>query len=279
MPKSNQNPEQSLQRVIEVMAKLRDPVNGCPWDLQQTWHSLIAHTLEEAYEVVDAIENNQDSLVDELGDLLFQVVFYSRIAEEQNLFNLQRVIQKLCDKLEQRHPHVFTTEGTQSSISDEQLEKAWHKTKSSERKSKQQYSAVDDIPLAMPALSRAQKIQHRAANEGFDWDDYSDVVEKIEEEILELKQALVNNDSSEITEEMGDLLFTIVNLSRHLKLDAETCLRQSSGKFEQRFRAVEQIYNKQNKKINEISEDELNETWTRVKLNQSIGKTDDTTNH
>ena len=265
MTNQMQTSKQALQRIIDVMAKLRDPENGCPWDLQQTWHSLIAHTLEEAYEVADAIENNQDSLADELGDLLFQVVFYSRIAEEQNLFDLQEVIHRLCDKLEQRHPHVFVDDLARIKYSEDQLEQAWHKAKTGERKEKQQLSAVDDIPLAMPALSRAQKLQRRAANEGFDWTHYSAVFDKVEEEILELKQALVNNDDVEIEEEMGDLMFTLVNLSRHLKLDAETCLRHASEKFEKRFRAVELHYRQQNKNISEISEDELEATWTKVK--------------
>ena len=265
---NNENPQQALQRIIEVMAKLRDPENGCPWDLQQTWHSLIAYTLEEAYEVADVIENTeQDALPEELGDLLFQVVFYARIAEEQNLFDLQDVIHRLCDKLEQRHPHVFAD----ANYTEDQLEQAWHKAKAGERKAKQQHSAVDDIPLALPALSRAQKIQRRAANEGFDWKHYSAVFDKVDEEILELKQALDNKnmnsrDNGEIQDEMGDLLFTVVNLARHLELDAETCLRQASGKFEKRFRAIEQHYQQRDQKLSDISDPELEATWEQIKL-------------
>ena len=265
---NNENPQQALQRIIEVMAKLRDPDNGCPWDLQQTWHSLIAYTLEEAYEVADVIENTeQDALPEELGDLLFQVVFYARIAEEQNLFDLQDVIHRLCDKLEQRHPHVFAD----ANYTEDQLEQAWHKAKAGERKAKQQHSAVDDIPLALPALSRAQKIQRRAANEGFDWKHYSAVFDKVDEEILELKQALDNKnmnsrDNGEIQDEMGDLLFTVVNLARHLELDAETCLRQASGKFEKRFRAIEQHYQQRDQKLSDISDPELEATWEQIKL-------------
>ena len=262
---SKQNPQQSLQRIIDVMAKLRDPENGCPWDIEQTWHSLIAYTLEEAYEVADVIEsNNNESLPGELGDLLFQVVFYARIAEEQNLFDLQDVIHRLCDKLEQRHPHVFADVNYHES----ELEQAWHQAKASERSKKQQHSALDDIPLALPALTRAQKLQRRASNEGFDWRHYSPVFDKLEEEILELKQAIVNNDVSEIQDEMGDLLFTTVNLARHLKLDAETCLRQASMKFEKRFRCVELNYQQQDSKISEITDDELEATWQQVKLNK-----------
>jgi len=259
---TTENPQPALQRIIDVMAQLRDPNQGCPWDIQQTWHSLVAYTLEEAYEVADAIENNaEDSLPEELGDLLFQVVFYARIAEEQNLFNLQDVIHRLCDKLEQRHPHVFSDKH----YTEAQLEQAWHQAKSGERKAKQQHSAVDDIPLALPALSRAQKLQRRAANEGFDWPDYLPVFEKIEEEILELKQALHNNDDTAVQDEMGDILFTVVNLARHLKLDAETCLRQASGKFERRFRAVEKQYQQNNIKLSEVSSEQLETSWQQVK--------------
>ncbi|RLA00743.1 MAG: nucleoside triphosphate pyrophosphohydrolase [Gammaproteobacteria bacterium] len=256
------DPQQALQRIIDVMAKLRDPESGCPWDLQQTWHSLIAYTLEEAYEVADAIESSdQQALVGELGDLLFQVVFYSRIAEEQNLFDLQDVIHRLCDKLEQRHPHVFAD----ANYSEEQLEQAWHKAKAEERENKKQYSALDDIPLALPALVRAQKLQRRASNEGFDWRNHQGVLDKIDEEVLELKQALVNNDEAEIQDELGDLLFTVVNLARHLKLDAETCLRQASTKFEKRFRAVEQHYQQKQQKISDTSDVDLAATWEKIK--------------
>ena len=262
---NKQNPQQSLQRIIDVMARLRDPKNGCPWDIEQTWHSLIAYTLEEAYEVADAIENNdKDALPDELGDLLFQVVFYARIAEEQNLFDLQDVIHRLCDKLEQRHPHVFAD----VNYDESELEQAWHQAKASERSKKQQHSALDDIPLALPALTRAQKMQRRASNEGFDWRHYSPVFDKLDEEIVELKQAIANNELSEIQDEMGDLLFTAVNLARHLNLDAETCLRQASMKFEKRFRDVELHYQHQDKKISDITDQELEAIWQQVKLNK-----------
>ncbi|MFT5451084.1 MAG: ATP diphosphatase [Enterobacterales bacterium] len=259
---SNQQQSDALQRVIDVMAKLRDPVNGCPWDMQQTWHSLIAFTLEEAYEVADAIESpDQSSLPEELGDLLFQVVFYSRIAEEQNLFDLQKVIHRLCDKLELRHPHVFSD----ANYTEDELDQAWHQTKAKERQSKKLYSALDDIPLALPALTRAQKLQHRASNEGFDWKQTAPVFAKIDEEILELKQAISNNEADEIQDEMGDLLFTVVNLARHLNLDAETCLRQASGKFERRYRSVEKHFSEIDKKKRDCTDDELETSWQEVK--------------
>ena len=263
------NRQLPLQRIIDVMAKLRDPERGCPWDIQQTWKSLLAYTLEEAYEVADVIENTDaSSLPDELGDLLFQVVFYSRIAEEQRLFNLEDVINRLCDKLEHRHPHVFAD----ANYSEDELEQAWHQSKADERKEKQQHSALDDIPLALPALSRAQKLQRRASNEGFDWKHYQAVFDKVDEEILELKQALKNNTdasqsekSDNIQEEVGDLLFTVVNLARHLDMDAETCLRQASAKFENRFRKVETHYQEQNRQIRDIQEPELEALWELIK--------------
>ena len=258
---NNLTPEKSFQRIIDVMARLRDPENGCPWDVEQTWHSLIAYTLEEAYEVADAIENDNESLPDELGDLLFQVVFYSRIAEEQNLFNLQDVIHRLCDKLEERHPHVFGD----ANYSEEQLEVEWHKKKAIEREAKSQYSALDDIPLALPALMRAQKLQRRASNEGFDWRAIKPVFAKLDEEILELQEALDNNDPASIEDEMGDILFTAVNLARHLNLDAEGCLRKASQKFERRYRIVEQLFKDNNQTIISATEAELESRWNEAK--------------
>ena len=266
-------PEQSFHRMIDVMEKLRDPENGCPWDVEQTWHSLIAYTLEEAYEVADAIENNNESLPEELGDLLFQVVFYSRIAEEQNLFNLQDVINRLCHKLEERHPHVFGN----ANYSDEELEVEWHKKKTIEREAKNQYSVVDDIPLALPALMRAQKLQRRASNEGFDWRNIPPVFLKLDEEILELKEALNNNDPASIKDEMGDILFTAVNLARHLNLDAESCLRQASAKFERRFRVVEEDFKNSKQSMSSATVAELEMGWDKAKTH--IEQADDTKNN
>ncbi len=261
------NPEQALKRIIAVMAKLRDPANGCPWDNEQTWCSLVEHTLEEAYEVADAIESatsensSYENVAEELGDLLFQVVFYAQIADEQNLFNLQDVIHKLCDKLEQRHPHVFAD----ADYTKEQLEQARHQSKSKERALKDKFSVLDDVPLALPALTRAQKLQRRCSNEGFDWRHTDRVFEKINEEIDELKQAIKNNNPDEIKDEMGDVFFTLVNLARHLELDSETCLRQSSQKFERRYRALEEHFKQQNKNINDVKDDDLAAYWDTIK--------------
>jgi len=265
-------PEQSLQRLMKVMEKLRNPEDGCPWDNEQTWHSLIEHTLEEAYEVADAIERfdvdqefntncDVSNVKEELGDLLFQVVFYARIAEEQQLFNLPDVIQQLCDKLELRHPHVFSN----VDYSRDQLDLAWHEAKKKQRQSKKQHSVLDDVPLALPALTRAQKLTNRASKEGFDWRTIEPVFEKLEEEILELKEAMLENNQTHIEEELGDVLFTTVSLARHLKLDSETALRRSSRKFEHRYRKVEQFYNQQEQSIADASSAELEACWDSIK--------------
>jgi len=262
----NVDKQQSLKRLISVMQKLRDPENGCPWDKEQTWKSLIEHTLEEAYEVADAIENSSgenaaDSVKEELGDLLFQVVFYAQIADEQNQFDLHQVIHTLCDKLEARHPHVFSN----ANYTRADLDQAWHETKKKERNAKKQISVLDDIPLSFPALTRAQKIQNRASKEGFDWRSIEPVFDKLEEEISELKQAMIENDQSHIQDEMGDVLFTVVNLARHLKLDSETSLRLSSLKFEKRYRKVEDIVKQQDRLISDNTTEELLAIWDSIK--------------
>jgi ATP diphosphatase len=254
-----------IERLVAIMAKLRDPENGCPWDREQTWLSLLEHTIEEAYEVADAIEQGHDDEVpNELGDLLFQVVFYSQIAREEGKFSLEDVIERLSDKLERRHPHVFG----EISLERHQLDEVWHKTKAAERKEKSLHSVLDDIPLALPALTRAQKLQRRAANEGFDWPDYHGVLDKLDEEILELRQAIDNNDQDNIEEEIGDLLFTIVNLSRHHQQDAETSLRRSSAKFEARYRKMEALMQDDGVAMSDLSNEQMDAYWRRVKTKQ-----------
>ena len=216
--------DKEIPRLIEVMAQLRHPEKGCPWDRQQTWTSLLPYTLEEAYEVADAIEKGDfNEIPNELGDLLFQVVFYAQLATEEGRFTFYDIARQLSDKLEVRHPHVFGDH----QVELHELEKVWHKAKANERQAKEQHSALDDIPLGLPALSRAQKLQRRAANEGFDWPDYHGPLDKIQEELLELSEAIGNNDSEAIEDELGDVFFSMVNLSRHLKLDAESALRQA----------------------------------------------------
>ena len=255
--------EQPIERLLQVMAKLRDPETGCPWDREQTWKSLLEHTLEEAYEVAAAIEQEQpaEEVANELGDLLFQVVFYSQIAEEEGSFNFNEVVTRLSDKLERRHPHVFGDKELQR----HELDQVWHATKAEERKSKSLHSVLDDIPVSLPALTRAQKLQRRAANEGFDWPDHDGVLDKINEETEELRSALAQNDPEQIEEEIGDLFFTLVNLSRHMSIDAESSVRRSANKFEQRYRQMELLIQQDNLTVSELDVDTLESYWQRVK--------------
>lgn len=257
--------EQSIDRLLNVMSRLRDPVNGCPWDREQTWLSLLEHTLEEAYEVAAAIEQgHEEEIPGELGDLLFQVVFYSQIAEEEGKFDFNDVVQQLSDKLERRHPHVFGD----INLEKHELEKVWHDSKAQERKDKEQHSALDDIPVSLPALSRAQKLQRRAANEGFDWPDYRGVLDKLQEEIVELTEAIDNNDPENIEEEVGDLFFTLVNLSRHLKQDSETSLRRASLKFEHRYRLMESLIHQDGYSTDSLTPEQLEAYWNQAKNKQ-----------
>ena len=252
-----------IERLVEVMRKLRDPDYGCPWDREQTWKSLLEHTLEEAYEVAAAIEQDHapEEVANELGDLLFQVVFYSQIADEENKFNFDDVVTMLSDKLERRHPHVFGDRNLQR----HELDKIWHETKANERKSKAMHSVLDDIPVSLPGLSRAQKIQRRAANEGFDWQDEQGVLDKLAEETEELKQAIANADPDQIEDELGDMFFTLVNLSRHMSIDAESSVRRSANKFEQRYRTMESMIEANGQKVSQLDVESLEQHWQQVK--------------
>jgi MazG family protein len=233
---------QHTRRLIEIMARLRDPEGGCPWDLEQTFSSLAPYTLEEAYEVVDAVERSDfDDLRDELGDLLLQVVFHARLAEERQLFDFERVAQAIADKLVRRHPHVF--EGREFSDDRERL-RYWESSKVEERRDKgneseSRPSILDGIAASLPALMHAQKLQERAARHGFDWSDVAPVFDKLQEELEELHAARADGDAAQIREEVGDLLFAAVNLARHLGVDAETALKASNWKFDRRLRHVE----------------------------------------
>lgn len=235
-----------MQDLLQLMARLRDPQHGCPWDLEQTFSSIVPHTLEECYELADTIERGDTSaLRDELGDLLFQVVFYVQLAREQQLFEFEDVIDNLVNKLLRRHPHVFpggTLAGgeTGPKVDSEGVHRQWEAIKAEERADKKMRSALDDIPLNLPALSRAAKLQRRAARVGFDWDEPDPVVAKIHEELEELRVARQQADAEEIAAEMGDVLFACVNLARHLGVDPEAALRATGRKFERRFRYVEQ---------------------------------------
>jgi len=268
---------QSIQQLIDIMRALRAPDSGCPWDLQQDFQSLIPYTIEEAYEVVDAIErHNIADLQVELGDLLFQIVFYSQLAEEQNHFSFDDVAQVISDKLTRRHPHVFAGSKV---IDAEQQTKEWEKIKQQERAAKADkagisLSILDDVSRTLPSLMRAEKLQKRAAKEGFDWPDINDVMFKVKEEINEVQQELDadERDVLKIEDEIGDLFFSCINLSRHAGLDAEQCVRKANLKFEQRFRALEKIADVQGRAINDMSLVELEDLWQKVKQGESSVK-------
>lgn len=262
-----------------LMARLREPTYGCPWDQKQDYKTIAPSTLEEAYEVVDAIEQqNPQQLKEELGDLLFQVIFYAQLGGEDNEFDFDEIVSTLTAKLIRRHPHVFP-EGTLESRIDaklvgsedreEMIKASWEMIKQEERETKGQLGLLDDVPLAFPALPRAAKLQKRAARIGFDWADSSGVYEKLNEELIELQTAQSNNDTDNIEEELGDLLFTVVNLSRHLKVDPESALRRANHKFEQRFKAVEQLAKENNQSLNDlISPEQLEAWWLTAKLKE-----------
>jgi MazG family protein len=254
----------TLDDLLAIMRKLRDVDAGCPWDREQSYASLVPYTLEEAYEVAETIEENQlDKLPDELGDLLFQIVFYSQIASEENRFTFYTVITHICDKLIRRHPHVFATDKIETA---EEQTVAWEQHKQKERMQSDiaLSGLLDGVSLALPALTRAAKVQRRAARAGFDWPNYQGVLDKIYEELDEVKAELPINDPQRIEDELGDLLFTCVNLSRHLKVDSERALRKATRKFEDRFRFVESALEISNGKFT-ATLDEMEMAWQQAK--------------
>ncbi|MGS0690995.1 nucleoside triphosphate pyrophosphohydrolase [Shewanella sp. 30m-9] len=254
--------------LLNIMHKLRDPDSGCPWDKAQSFQTIVPFTIEEAYEVADTIERMAlDELPDELGDLLFQVVFYCQLGKEQGLFDFNTVVERICDKLTRRHPHVF--EGL-ATISTDEIKQNWEQLKALERSERALYSVLDDIPLSLPALSRSMKIQKRVARVGFDWAELPPVVAKIHEEIdevlFEVEQEKI--DAQKVQDEMGDLLFAVVNLARHLGVEPEKALRQANHKFERRFRGVEAYAQADGRSMNEHSLTELDGYWDKVKLDE-----------
>jgi len=258
-----------LDRLLGIMQRLRDPQTGCPWDKAQTFATIAPYTLEETYEVLDAIAREDfDDLRGELGDLLFQVVFYARMAEEQGRFDFNEICRAISDKLERRHPHIF---GDANFTDSEQVLANWEKTKSAERAEKAQHSTLDDIPESLPALMRAYKIQKRCAAVGFDWTTLGPVVDKVHEELDEVmheaNQAVV--DEAKLEEEIGDLLFATVNLSRHLGSKAEIALQKANRKFERRFREVEKIIAAQGLKLEDATLDQMEAAWCEVKSQES----------
>ena len=240
MVKKNLN---NLDEIIDVVKKLRDPKKGCPWDIQQSAKTLAKYTLEEAYEVVEAIETgNYSELEDELGDLLLQVIYHSVIAEEKKKFNIKNVISKSVQKMKSRHPHIFLKNENIKSIAD--VNEYWEYKKKLERKSKGAKSVLDGVSISLPAVTRALKLQKRAAKEGFDWKNSIDTMKKVKEEVNELSMEIKKNNKKNIKEELGDLFFSCINLSRKLGLDVESVIRDSNRKFEKRFKKMEKKMNK-----------------------------------
>ncbi|NHW03242.1 nucleoside triphosphate pyrophosphohydrolase [Stutzerimonas degradans] len=264
-----------LPDLLHLMARLRDPQHGCPWDLQQNYASIVPHTLEEAYEVADAIESGDfDHLPGELGDLLFQVVYYSQLAREEGRFDFATVVDAITRKLVRRHPHVFPDGDLYGSpelprLDEAAIKQRWEEIKAEERAEKaaapEQLSLLDDVPAALPALSRAAKLQKRAAQVGFDWPEALPVVDKVREELDEVLVAMSENDAEAVAEELGDLLFVVVNLTRHLKVDPENALRGANGKFERRFRFIEQALRQAGRPIENCTLQELDALWDAAK--------------
>ncbi|HJE70493.1 nucleoside triphosphate pyrophosphohydrolase [Pseudomonas oryzihabitans] len=267
-----------LDDLLHLMARLRDPQHGCPWDLRQDYASIVPHTLEEAYEVADTIARRDfPQLRDELGDLLFQVVYYSQLGREDGHFDFAQVVDGITRKLVRRHPHVFPDGDLHGPLDLPRLDEAtikrrWEEIKAEERAEKvaapEQLSLLDDVPAALPALSRAAKLQKRAANVGFDWADATPVVAKIQEELDEVREAMANGQAAQVAEEVGDLLFVMVNLARHLQVDAEDALRQANAKFERRFRFIEEALKAQDRSPQEASLEEMDALWDAAKVEE-----------
>jgi len=252
-----------IERLLEIMTRLRDPAHGCPWDLQQDFRSIAPHTLEEAYEVADAIEQGDlDRLRDELGDLLFQVAFHAQIATEQGAFAFDGVVDAICDKLTRRHPHVF---GDAVIADAAEQTAAWERMKLEERAARGDAGALADVPVAMPALTRARKLGARAAQAGFDWPDASGPRAKVDEELAELDAVRSAADPGAREAELGDLLFSVVNLARHLDVDPETALRRANERFARRYRHVERALDRLGQPPASASTELLDRLWAAAK--------------
>mgnify|MGYP000848298083 FL=1 len=263
-----------IEKLLAIMRQLRDPDTGCPWDLQQDFSSLLPYTLEEVYEVVDAIERaDYPHLSEELGDLLFQVVFYAQIGSEQGLFDMQSIIDGIAAKLLIRHPHVFARDGNSSEPDMQQLHAAWEKRKQQDRAEKGVDNILGDIPLALPAVQRAEKIQSRLARARFDWTSASEVLAQVRLELNELEHAMQANDPAACCDELGDVLFSCINLARHLDVDAETALRSSNRKVSQRIAWMEETLKQRQEQWSDKTLAELEVLWesAKQKLKPSIG--------
>lgn len=257
-----------INRLLNVMARLRDPNGGCPWDLQQNFDSIAPYTVEEAFEVADAIARGErNELKDELGDLLLQVVFHSQMAAEEGSFDFHDVAGTIVDKMVRRHPHVFAES---DSATPEEVSRDWETIKAAERaeKGEERPSALDGVPEGLPPMQRATKLQKKAARVGFDWRYPDSVVEQLHSELDELKDALAGMDQGHIDEEFGDVLFTLVNLARHVRVDTGQSLRRASEKFARRFRAMEEFARADDQSLDELDQDQLEQLWTRAKIDE-----------
>ncbi len=254
----------SLDRLRAIMAALRDPVTGCPWDIEQDFSTIAPYTIEEAYEVADAIEKHDwTALQGELGDLLLQVVYHSQMAQEAGHFTLDDVTRAISDKMVARHPHVFGSDSRDKSA--EQQVQDWERVKAAERAARAQTGVLDDVALGLPALMRAVKLQKRAARVGFDWPDVGQVLDKIVEEARELTEARDTLTQAEVTEELGDLLFVMANLARHLNVDPEEALRAANTKFTRRFRHIEAALAAQGRSPADSDLTEMDRLWDAAK--------------
>ena len=253
----------TIQQFLDIVERLRDKETGCPWDIKQTFDTMLPNLLEETYEVAEAIyTKNRTALREELGDLLLQVVFLSQLAKEEGTFSFQDVLNDIHDKLIYRHPHVF---GDTTATNSEEALQNWEAQKAKEKAAKQQTSILDDLPFALPALTRADKLQKRCAKVGFDWDNPQDVFAKVEEELAEVQEEIRQQQPEKLAEELGDLLFATVNLCRHHKIDAETALRNANVKFENRFRKVEKLLKSEGKAPQDCTLTELDFLWNEIK--------------
>lgn len=269
-----------IKPLLDIMARLRNPDGGCPWDLEQNFSTIAPYTIEEAYEVAEAIaKGDRAELKEELGDLLLQVVFHAQMAKEEGSFDFDDVVKSICDKMVRRHPHVFAD----AEIRDAQAQTAnWETIKEQERRAKKpslenakvnkergEPRTLTDVPTALPALMRAQKLQSRAARVGFDWPEMRGVIDKIHEELAEVEEAIASGNAAHTSEELGDLLFAVTNLARFVDADAETCLRDANAKFIRRFEAVEDGIQARGKTMKEATLDEMEALWVAAKKAES----------
>lgn len=266
----------NIHRILDIMAALRHPETGCPWDVEQDFASIAPYTIEEAYEVTDAIERgDMDDLKDELGDLLLQVVFHARMAEEQGLFGFDDVVDAIADKMTRRHPHVFAD--TPVSGADG-VKQNWEDIKAAEKAAKgktlENNSLLADVPTTLPALTRAVKLQKRAARIGFDWQEAEPIFAKLDEEIGELREAMSRDNAADIEDEYGDILFVVANLARHLALDPEAALRHGNAKFTRRFQALERFAKAEKADFTDFTLDEYEVFWHRAKAEERSSDTD-----